>query len=219
MTINPEVDLLRIFSVALADTPPRRADAAYVFSETADNAKQPLGMAASLFGSARVQRICCSGSPPHRPDPNVPESFPGFEAWKSQLIEHGVRADAIHGIPMPIEMWHTGVEAYELVMRAKREGWKTLFAVAPPLHLPRCFANTISVALREKVDVQIYAVNPTMPSPWHETVLHSWGRVTAPRIELIDGERERMLKRYGNKYDLCDLKDILGYLARRDAYL
>jgi len=58
-----------------------------------------------------------------------------------------------------------------------------------------------------------------MPSPWHETVLHSWGRVTAPRIELIDGERERMLKRYGNKYDLCDLKDILGYLARRDAYL
>lgn len=220
LTPKVALQLAQIWSVSLADTPPLAADAAYVFSETADNQEEPLSMAAKLYADGRIPLVYCSGSGPSQPDPNAPESFPGFDAWKDRLIGHGVAAEAISGIPMPIHLWHTGVEAYEFVLRAQRENWRTVFVVAPSLHLPRCFANTISIAIREKVDLDIFAINSAMPpGSWHQSVLHSWGRVTAPRIQLIDGEIDRMLRRYGNEYDLVDFKDILDYLARRDGFM
>lgn len=210
--------LLKFTTVALADTPPDKADAAYVFSETDDNKDSGLAKAAELYSAARVPTICCSGSGPYQPDPKVPEAFSGFEAWSTNLVAMGVPHEHIRGVAISEAKWHTGVEAYEFVGIAEREGWRTLFVVAPAFHLTRCFGNVITFIKQRDLKIKVYAI-PGVPLPWHENVLHSQGLVTAPRIQLVDGERERMFKRYGNKYDLLPLKDMLDYLAWRDGFV
>src|SRR3989344_886503 len=214
--MNEDIALLaKLMAIALADTPPLEADAAYVFSETADNENSGLATAAELYAAARISTICCAGSGPYQPDPKVPEAFSGFDAWSAKLVAIRVVRNDIRGVPMPEAKWHTGVEAYEYVGLAEREGWQTLFVVAPAFHLPRCFGKAITFIKQRGLEIKAYAI-PGVPLPWHENVLHSQGLVTAPRIQLVDGERARMFKRYGNKYDLASLKDMLAYLAWRD---
>src|SRR4051812_5565651 len=113
---DPTLQLIKLYSVAHADTPPLAADAGYLFSESSDNESFGISTGAKLYADGRVSKLLCSGSGPYQPRPDVPEAFSGFNVLQRRLIGMGVPERAIEGLPMPERIWHTGVEAHEYVL-------------------------------------------------------------------------------------------------------
>ena len=74
--------------------------------------------------------------------------------------------------------------------------------------------TTVRVALAEYPELKIYSF-PGNALPWNEEVMHSQGRLTARRSDLIEAELAR-IDRYFQKGDLISFDKVLEYLDQRD---
>jgi hypothetical protein len=209
---------LKVTMIALADRLPQSADAAYLYGNTPDNEGPVLKAGLDLYENRPVSALYLCGVAEYRAKPDSPIAYAGAPAWRTWLREQDVRDEDIRDIEGPPKgvVSHTGTEAQRLILLAKKEGWENLFIVAPPFHMPRCLINTVSMAIRHEASVRIYCV-PGRPDPWHESAVHSQGLTSGKRIDLIDGEWQRINTWYDNDLDLEPADKILKYLAWRDS--
>lgn len=206
---------LKLWGVALADTVPNRADAAYLFGNTPDNELSVLQKGVQLMRPERVRGLYLCGGKPYRAALDSPIAYAGFEVWKSWLVTHGVYEGYIHEIPRLAPIWHTGTEARELVRFADKNSWSKVFIAAPWFHMPRAFVNTVSQIVQQDVRMRVFCT-PGPSQPFFENALHSQGHVTNRRINLVNGERDRMNRLYGNELDLVTYAEVMSYLRWRD---
>ncbi len=202
-------ELFGRFLVRLFGEPvPLEVDVAYLFGETADNEMSVLHRAIGLYQTQWAPKLVIPGI-------GAIAGYPGKWAWASKLVEYGVPSEAIAfagGVEQTVSNCYT--EAVHFVALAKASGWQRVAVIAPHFHLPRCFITMVSVALRDPLALQLYAV-PGMPLPWQETVVHNQGVVNARRADLIASEFDRIAK-YTEKGDLLPVARILEYLDARD---
>lgn len=210
---------LKLKSVSLADTLPAVvAEAAYLFGNTPDNEESVLrgGIAVTGKKLQAVGLYLCGGDP-YRATPDGPIAYAGFNAWRERLLETDWTLEQfIHEVPRSQNPWHTGTEAREFIKLAKHYRWKRALLIAPPFHMLRAFLNAVSQAIRQDVSVRLYCA-PGPAQPWHEKALYSQGFVTQARIDLEDGEWERITRWYGNDLDLVPYEEVMSYLRWRDS--
>ena len=209
--------MLRYYATAWGDIPPKEADVAELLAETPDHELSVLERGLELYQSGRVPKLTVYGIPEYRTKPENPVAYAGESAWRKWLVERGVRDEDVISIegPPPGVTPHTGTEAQKFALLAKERGWKTAFTVAPRDHTPRAFLNVITFILRFDVELKAYAICGT-DQPWHEVALHSQGETRKTRIELVDGEYDRIRREYDNEYDLVRCLPALAYLKWRD---
>jgi hypothetical protein len=208
-------EALKVHVLALADTSPKKvAPAANVHGNTPQNELSPLCGALQLYNAGKVTDLYLCGGEEYRNNPEGPVAYSGFSKWKWWLAANGVAEDKIHEIERP-QPSHTGTEAQRFVRKAKEEGWKHAFVVAPPFQITRALVNNITFIIRYNVDLKVYAA-PGPAEPWHEHALHSQGVQTLMRIDSVIGEWKRLNTWYDNELDLVSAEEVLNYLERRD---
>jgi hypothetical protein len=201
--------MLELLIRILCDTqPPAATDGVFLFGQTADNEASVLGRAQQLLDSGRAARILFGDSPPAN-------GYPGFAAWKSQLLGRGVAEASIIGVPIPaVPVLHTLIEAEAVVKYAKEHQLSSLYISAAPFHQPRAFMTAVTAALRSYPVLRLYS-QPGTALPWTEEAVHSQGKAQGPRHALIGGEMERIAA-YQKKQDLASAEQVLAYLNQRD---
>ena len=212
------VDLFTLASVVQQDPlPARPLSAAYLFGNTPDLEHSTLQKAAELHRESTAERLCICGGGPivGVNDKHKRIAYRGEAAWKKELIAQGVPETAIVSVPRPDLTPHTGTEAQRFIELAQKNKWQSVCIVSHPIHLLRAFASTATVIVKNNLEIKLYAV-PGTPEPWQEPALYSQAGETRPRIELLQGELER-LNRWFAKGDLISAEETLAYLARRDA--
>lgn len=211
MNPNPpgQMDLFELTVRILCDTrPPGAADGVFLCCQTRDNQDSALDEAVELLRGGFVPRLLMLDSKPK-------SGYPGYRSWREALLERGVDAEAIEGVPLDdVPMLNTLVESEATVAFAKARGYRTLYVVSAPFHLPRAFMTLATVALRRYPELRIHA-RPGRTLPWGEQAVHSQGSLSDARSGLIRSEGERIHK-YHEKGDLGSPEDILAYLDRRD---
>ncbi len=219
------LDLFRLAAIVHNDRlPETRPDAVYLFGHTSDNegsvleALLPLLHRYSKSGDEFPVYLCGGG--PYNPVAefhNAPVAYSGFESWYGWLIEKAYLDDAdIHAILRP-SVSHTGTEAESIVRSASQLSWKSLVVVAAHMHILRAFTNTVTFATRLYPELQVYAMAGMPPRSWMQEVLSSQGTVHGSILDTgIAAEWER-LNRWHAKGDLIAAKEVLGYIAKRDA--
>jgi hypothetical protein len=182
--------------------------AAYLFAQTADNQQSVFETGLALSRQNLVDKILISDSGPM-------SGYPGFLAWRRELLAAGLPAEKLIGIPTSsFSTLHTLIEAKTLVSYARTCGINRLFVVAAPFQQLRAFITTVSVLLQDFPELRVYnRVGKSLP--WHEIVVHSQGTLQCQRRELIQSELDR-IERYRQKGDLAPEKEILDYLKWRD---
>lgn len=220
-------DLFRLatFVQTDIDPPDGPADAAYLFGHTKFFAKPILNAGATLCRSGKVAEIYILDLVPGYPIPNNdPGNFyQGFKVWRKRLVLRGVRGCQIHPVKSPrpekpgdtIPVSHTGTEAFGFVALAKESGWKTVYAIAHPIHMLRAFTLMVTAAMRLGANLKIYAKAGHPAQPWYEQVVSSQGVVRGTRLEVMDAEWGRLNSVYGNKYDPLSAPEITEYIKRR----
>lgn len=204
----PKLD--ELVTRVMIDTFPKGvvANAAYLFGETADNELSSLEAASLVWKSGKVKNIAICGE-------GAVAGYPGFEDWKEKLIKFGIPAEKIIGIHVASEFPpSTHAEALGLVRFAKKEGWKTIYIIAPPLHQLRAFVTTITEVLKENPDLLVYSF-PGVAQNWEKRVVHSQGIQEGRREDLV-GEELKKMEGYYQKGDLVSGEEVLRYLDRRD---
>jgi len=81
------------------------------------------------------------------------------------------------------------------------------------MHALRAFATACSAVLQGGAPTALYSWVGDAQD-WSETVTHSQGVATGPRVDLLDGELER-IRRYAATGDIEPPARVLEYLARR----
>src|SRR5258708_1286070 len=190
----------------LCDTaaPARLADAAYLFGETADN--ESSGLAAALLAGklGRAKRIALCGE-------KGSHGYPGFDNWKKKLVQLGITAASIVGIPISHAFPpSTHAEAWGLAQHAKKNKWKNIYVVAPPMHQLRAFVTTVTAFTREGAPTRIFNF-VGLPQRWEEHIIHSQGIQEGTRSELL-GEELKKIEKYYRKGDLISGEEVLKYL-------
>lgn len=193
----------------LCDTAPRGcADGAYLYAQTAENQGAVLEVARELVASNKVERLLL-------PESAMRGGYPGFHAWRAELLRAGVAAPAVVGVNLrDAPMLNTLEEARALARQAMAQRLATLYVVATPFHQLRAFMTTVTTLLGERDGPRVYS-RTGAALPWCEEVAHSQGTLVARRAQLIHSELER-IARYQAKGDLASFDEILGYLHRRD---
>lgn len=205
------IELDELITRVLCDTaPPRggKADAAYLFAETKDNENSAFAAVLLIWRLGRVKKIaiCDLG--------NI-AGYPGAESWRKSLALLDIPRFAIVGVkPAPGILPSTDAEALGLVRFAKKNKWKTIYVIAPPLHQLRAFVASVSFAEKENRKLKVYNF-PGISQRWEEHVVHSQGILQGTRSELIGKELEK-IERYCKEGILLSAKKILAYLDKRD---
>lgn len=185
-----------------------KVEAAYLFGETRDNQSSVLKAAVFLYGLGPVKKLgLCGLSEGH--------GYPGFENWRDELVEMGVKKEGIFSVP-PSDKFppSTDAEAWGLINYAKSNGWKNIFVIAPPLHQLRAFVSTVSAVIKSKSNLMVYSF-PGIPQSWEEHITHSQGILKGTRSELLGDELAKIEKYYKNG-DLVSAADVLEYMDERD---
>jgi hypothetical protein len=169
--------------------PPKRADIIYLFGETSDNEESVLAVAKDFDGP-----IALVGH-----DDTQSSGFPGFGSWREKLVASGIAPERIVPIfgSFDYDREHrfrgnTMTEALAFIDYAKTHSLRSAVVVAPAFHLTRCFAMTVSVALRDYPELNIY---PALGKALAEDgdVAHSQGVMRGTRIQI----RRKDLARLG----------------------
>jgi uncharacterized SAM-binding protein YcdF (DUF218 family) len=188
--------------------PASSTSAIFLFGQTEDNDTSVLTKAQQLLQAKKTDRILFIDTPPFN-------GYPGYEAWKKKLLKAGVAEQQIVGVPMlPAPVLHTLVEAESLMTYARQQNFHSIYVTAAPFHQPRAFMTAVTAALRIYPEIRIYSQTGT-PLPWLEEAVHSQGKTTGIRNQLIAGEMER-IEKYQKQGDLASTEEVLGYLNRRD---
>jgi hypothetical protein len=200
--------LMELLIRALSDPlPAAPTDGAYLFGQTVDNEQSVFATAVDLINRHQTRQLLIPDSVPRC-------GYPGSRAWHQALIGSGLRETAITGIPTAsYDTLNTLTEAMATVRYAKQKNMTSILVVAPPFHQLRAFITTVSIALREFPELQIYN-RVGMALPWQETVFHHQGILEYRRSDLIHTELER-IERYQAKGDLAPTAEILDYLNQR----
>jgi hypothetical protein len=202
--------LIELLIRALYDPLPEvPVDGAYLFGQTVDNEQSVFATAVDLVSQHQTRQLLIPDSVPRC-------GYPGFRAWQQALIGLGLRDTTITGISTAsYPTLNTLIEATAVVGYAKQKSISSIFVVSPPFHQLRAFMTTVSVALQEFPELQIYN-RVGIALPWHETVFHSQGTLECTRSDLIHSELER-IERYQAKGDLAAAEAVLEYINRRDS--
>jgi len=204
MTGNVEL-LQRIF----ADVRPAGlVDGAYLFAETESNQKSVFHAAGDLLRHNQTHTVLISDCAPKG-------GYVGAAAYRAAMIEAGIADEAIAEVPMePTDILHTRIEAEAVVRFAKARGYRRLIVSSVPFHHQRAFMTMVTIALSEYPALKLYS-HPGAPQPWDEVVIHSQGRLTGTRAELIAEEQKR-IDQYTAQGDLAPRASVLEYLRTRD---
>ncbi len=184
------------------------ADALYLFGETHDNESSVFAAALLAWKLKRTKQVALCGM-------RRGAGYPGFSNWKKKLAALGVPAKNIVGIKLASKFPpSTHAEAWGLARTAKKNKWKNVYVVAPPLHQLRAFVTTVTAFMREKVPARIYNF-VGLPQRWEEHIVHSQGVQKGTRSGLLIEEFKK-IEGYYKKGDLVSAADVLDYLDRRD---
>lgn len=202
-------ELDELITRVLCDTVQQhKVDAAYLFSETADNEASVLKAGVFLYGLGPVSKLAVAYL-------EKKFGYPGFRSWIKKLVSMGIPQKDIYLIPLAKDFPpSTDAEALGLIRYAKSKKWKSLYVVAPPLHQLRAFITTVSHAIQEKSNIKVYSF-PGIPQSWEEHIVHSQGIQKGTRSELLAKELEK-IEKYYRKGDLVSAEEVLEYLDRRD---
>lgn len=224
---NP-ADLLRISTFVQndIDPPEGRADAAYLFGHTKYFQAPILNAGATLIKKRMAGELfVCKLAPgyPHN-GPEEDPTYRDFEAWRRQLNSCGVPQGLIHPIESPrlasrdekFPVSHTGTEAERFVALAVERKLKSVYVVTHPIHILRAFTLTVGFVLRNYPELKVYAKAGFPPQPWIQQTISNQGIVTGTRLQVTDGEWDRLNKVYGNKYDPVPASEVLEYVKNPD---
>lgn len=203
-------ELDELVTRVLCDTasPEHVADAAYLFGETKDNEDSVLAAALLAWKLKRVRRIalCSAGEV---------AGYPGLKNWKAKLIKLGIPAKSIVGIPLVSDFPpSTHAESWGLARCAKKNKWKNIYVIAPPLHQLRAFVTTVTAFKKEKTLTKIFNF-VGLPQQWEEHIIHSQGVQRGTRSELL-GKELKKIENYYKSGDLISGDEVLKYLDQRD---
>lgn len=205
-----EVILLTNLTIrVLCDSPPPPpAAGAYLFAQTVDNQESVLAAGRDLIDCGQVQNLLISAA-------GAVSGYPGGKSWRHELERRHVPPYRLKAVKPPVDdILHTRLEAEALIRYTSTNSYDRLIVVSAPFHQLRAFMTTVSVALEQMPELKIYSqVGGVLP--WHETVVHSQGRLTLPRSDLIQAELER-IEQYQQQGDLAPTEAILAYLKQRD---
>ena len=142
----------------------------------------------------------------------------GSDAWVKELKRLKVSDHSIMVYSMSDRFPpSTDAEAWGMVELIKKNSWKCLVVVVPPLHAIRAFVSLVSACKKSGLDdVKIWSM-PSYALPWDRNVFHSGSMPSAPRIEQVTGEMEKIFA-YCAKGDHLTAGEILKYLKNRDSY-
>ncbi len=203
-------ELDELVTRVMCDTaaPVRVADAAYLFGETADEESSSLAAAALCWKLKRVKCVGVCGV-------GEVAGYPGFENWKAKLIKLGVPGKNIIGIPLANDFPpSTHAEAWGLARFVKKNKWKNIYIIAPPLHQLRAFVTAVSAIIREEAAVKAYSF-VGIPEEWEEHIVHSQGKEQGKtRSEFLDDELKK-IEVYYKKGDLVSGEEVLTYMDER----
>lgn len=188
--------------------PVEPVDAVYLFAQTADNQQSVFDTGLATAAAGLAGRILI-------PDSDAMAGYPGFRAWRRELLALGLPEKMLAGTPTSaFDTLHTLIEATALVQHARTHQVNKLLIVAPPFHQLRAFMTVVTVLRQELPELRVYnRVGRSLP--WHEVVVHSQGTLQCQRRELIQSELDR-ISRYQQKGDLAPKDEILSYLNWRD---
>ncbi len=204
-------DSLELLTRALCDVrAPLKTEGAFLFGQTADNQASVLEAARTLLEENLAEKVLFLRSA-------AGNGYPGFAAWRTELLRMGVPEEKICGIDPPATAaLNTLTEAQALLAHARRNGLRALYVVAAPFHQLRAFMTAITVALKHYPDLRLHSF-PGAALPWLESAVHSQGITSGPRKDLI-GEELIRIRKYQAKGDLAAEGEILEYLNRRDCF-
>lgn len=180
-----------------------------LFGNTLDNQESVLSEGARLWLNGTVTTIGVL----HHEDLN--HGYPGFTAWRNNLLGRGVPSDAIDKVIIPVHIKpNTLTEAEAFVRYAKENNWKNIYIASGQLLQFRAFISMVSVIRREHQELYIYNQRCEVLD-WTKGVVHSQGILRGVRRDIIDVEWQKINKYY-DKGDLVGLGEVLRYLDERD---
>jgi hypothetical protein len=197
-----------LLTCILGDKEHYKGDAVYLFSQTSDNQRSVLEAGYSLWRRGRVSKIAlCDGETEH--------GYPGYEAWRKELMRLGTLPYVIEPVPF-VGNVNTLSESEALVRHAKESGWQRIYVSGALFDHLRCFMTAVSSALRADpiTPLKIYSC-PGVMLPWKEYVRHSQGTLVASRLQLISIGFGK-IEEYQRKGDILPNIEILSYLLERD---
>lgn len=201
--------LLQLFTRILCDILPERpADGVFLFGQTHDNEESVFQKAQQLIESQLANKILFMQTEPI-------SGYPGFDAWKKELLNRGIAESSLVGIPPPDStILHTLIEAESMAIYARQHNYRSVLIVASPFQQVRAFMTAVTAAFRHYPTLRLYS-QPGIALPWLEEVVHSQGKVKGTRSSLIEGELQR-IETYQQKGDLATAEEVLAYLNTRD---
>lgn len=139
-----------------------------------------------------------------------------FESdYGEKLVRLGVAEEKLVCTDIPNNTAHTHTEAIAVTNLAKMMGWKKMYVVSSPTHLPRAFAEMVTAVLNSYPALKVYAQVARIDS-WLGGMVSYQGLLDSRRCDLFEPEAER-LEKYFAKGDLVTARDVLEYLNARDS--
>lgn len=137
----------------------------------------------------------------------------GFDHAKDLLIGFGVNPSSIIGIPYMYEEGHinTLFEAESFANFIETMSLTCVSVLCQPYHLPRSIITLISSLERRDIHIKVKSFSAPVTS-WTDHIVHSQGKLSGKRFELIDSEDKR-IKLYQRKGDLLSEIEVLEYLG------
>lgn len=192
----------------LCDTrPSRRADAVYLFAQTADNERSVFETARRIMAESLAARCLIAAAPPW-------EGYRGADAWEEALVGAGLEPAAIERVPLDAASHNTLTEAQALARFLARRGHSVVIVTAAPFHQVRAFMTAVGCVRQSAPGVRLYS-RPGAALDWTAVVRHSQGRLESSRSGLIHAEAER-ISRYNRQGDLISYADVVDYLDHRE---
>ncbi len=186
----------------------KKPDIAYLFGETVDEEDSVLKAGAALYDTGAIKKIAHCGA-------RKGHAFSGKKNWSKKLHALGIPFKDIYPIPLSKKFPpSTHAESFGLVSYARKQGWKKIYIVAPPLHQLRAFVTTVSAIIKEKSHLRVYSFTG-LPQNWEERIAHSQKPQKRARHEFF-GDEFKKIEKYYQKGDLVSGKEILKYLEKRD---
>jgi hypothetical protein len=205
--LNP-AELLTLYKRVMEEAPrhPRTPELVFLFGQTVDNQSSVLDVAKCFDAPIGIDSE----------DDTISLGYPGFGAWKTELLKRGIPDAKIVGVSGTftrdggVLRGNTFTEAGAFVRFAKANNLRTVVIVAPRWHLMRCFMSMVTWVGREYPSLHVYPALGA-PQPWDELAVHSQGRSSGTRADFLFQETVRLFQ-YHEKGDLPSAEDALAYL-------
>ena len=123
-------------------------------------------------------------------------------------------------VPNPRSRWY-GIPSGKMSFwnRGRSAGGRidalSVVVVVPPLHTIRAFVSTVSPAVREYPELNVWSA-PSWPLSWVEEVICFQNKPAARRADQFPSEFEKM-ERYLAKGDHLSAEEVIRYLNWRDS--